>query len=59
VLALLLVAGSLGMDNFAASIAIGRSGVDPSLRLRIACAFGVFEAGCPSSGCSPADVKET
>jgi putative Mn2+ efflux pump MntP len=30
VLALLLVAGSLGMDNFAASIAIGLSGVNRS-----------------------------
>jgi manganese efflux pump family protein len=50
VLALLLVAGSLGMSNFAASIAIGLAGVDRSLRLRIAFAFGLFEAGMPVLG---------
>jgi hypothetical protein len=49
-LALLLVAGSLGMSNFAASIAIGLSGVDQTLRVRIACAFGLFEAGMPVIG---------
>jgi manganese efflux pump family protein len=50
VLALVLVAGSLGMSNFAASIAIGLSGVDRSLRVRIAFAFGLFEAGMPVLG---------
>ncbi len=50
VLALLLVAGSLGMDNFAASIAIGLSGVDQALRVRIALAFGLFESGMPVIG---------
>jgi putative Mn2+ efflux pump MntP len=50
VLALLLVAGSLGLDNFAASIAIGLSGVDQSLRVRIALAFGLFEALMPAIG---------
>jgi manganese efflux pump family protein len=50
VLPLLLVAGSLGMSNFAASIAIGLSGVDQSLRARIALAFGLFEAGMPVLG---------
>jgi putative Mn2+ efflux pump MntP len=49
-LALLLVAGSLGMDNFAASIAIGLTGVDRTLRVRIAFAFGLFEAGMPVVG---------
>ena len=49
-LALLLVAVSLGMDNFAAAIAIGLSGVDRRLRLRIALSFGVFEAGMPILG---------
>jgi putative Mn2+ efflux pump MntP len=50
VLTLLLVAGSLGMDNFAASIAIGLAGVDRALRVRIACAFGLFEAAMPVIG---------
>lgn len=50
VLALLLVAGSLGMSNFAASIAIGLGGVDARLRLRIALTFGLFEAGMPILG---------
>jgi putative Mn2+ efflux pump MntP len=50
VLALLLVASSLGLDNFAASIAIGLRGVDSRLRLRIALAFGLFEAGMPIIG---------
>ncbi len=49
-LALLLVAVSLGMSNFTASIAIGLSGVDARLRLRIAVSFGVFEAGMPILG---------
>jgi manganese efflux pump family protein len=50
VLALLLVSVSLGMDNFAAAIAIGLSGVDRRLRLRIALSFGLFEAGMPILG---------
>jgi|SRR5579863_2516981 len=49
-LALLLIAFSLGLSNFAASIAIGMSGVDHRLRLRIAFAFGIFEAGMPVIG---------
>jgi putative Mn2+ efflux pump MntP len=50
VLALLLVALSLGLSNFAASVAVGISGVDRGLRLRIALAFGAFEAGMPIIG---------
>jgi manganese efflux pump family protein len=50
VLTLLLVAGSVGLDNFAASIAIGLSGVDRQLRVRIAVVFGIFEAGMPVIG---------
>jgi manganese efflux pump family protein len=50
VLALVLAAGSLGLDNFAASIAIGLSGVDHSLRVRIALIFGIFEAVMPAIG---------
>jgi len=49
-LTLLLVAGSLGADNFAAAVAIGLAGVDQRLRLRIAVVFGVFEAGMPVIG---------
>jgi manganese efflux pump family protein len=49
-LALLLVAGSLGLSNFAASIAIGITGVDRQLRVRVALAFGLFEAGMPILG---------
>lgn len=49
-LALLLVAGSLGLNNLAASIAIGLSGVDRATRTRTALAFGLFEAGMPVIG---------
>jgi putative Mn2+ efflux pump MntP len=50
VLTILLIAASVGLDNFAASIAIGLAGVDRSLRLRIAVVFGLFEAGMPVVG---------
>jgi manganese efflux pump family protein len=50
VLALLLVAVALGMSNLAAAIAIGLTGVDTRLRLRMALAFGLFEAGMPIIG---------
>jgi putative Mn2+ efflux pump MntP len=50
VLTLLLVAGSVGLDNFAASVAIGLAGVDRRVRLRIAVVFGGFEAGMPVIG---------
>jgi putative Mn2+ efflux pump MntP len=49
-LALLLVAGSLGLNNLAASIAIGLSGVDRATRTRTAVALGLFEAGMPVIG---------
>lgn len=49
-LALLLVAGSLGLNNLAASIAIGVSGVNRAARARVALAFGAFEAGMPVVG---------
>ncbi len=49
-LTLLLVAGSVGADNFAAAIAIGLAGVDRRVRLRIAVVFGLFEAGMPVLG---------
>jgi putative Mn2+ efflux pump MntP len=50
ILALLLVAGSLGLNNLAASIAIGLSGVDRATRTKTALAFGLFEAGMPVVG---------
>jgi manganese efflux pump family protein len=48
--ALLLVAAALGLDNFAASIAFGVTGVDARTRLRVGLVFGVFEAGMPVAG---------
>src|SRR5271165_389461 len=52
-LALLLVAVSLGLSNFAAAIAIGVSGVDARTRLRVGIVFGLFEAGMPLLGLPP------
>lgn len=49
-LALLLVAASVGMSNFAAAIAIGVAGVDARTRLRVGLVFGAFEAGMPLLG---------
>ncbi len=49
-LALILVAAALGLDNFAASIALGVTGVDGRMRLRVGLAFGVCEAGMPVAG---------
>ncbi|HEY2313715.1 MAG TPA: manganese efflux pump, partial [Streptosporangiaceae bacterium] len=49
-LALLLVAASVGMSNFAAAIAIGVSGVDGRTRLRVGLVFGAFESGMPVLG---------
>ena len=49
-LALLLVAGSLGLSNFAAAIGIGVSGVDARTRLRVGLVFGLFEAAMPLVG---------
>jgi putative Mn2+ efflux pump MntP len=50
VLAVLLVALSLGLSNFAASIGIGISGVDARTRWRVGVVFGLFEAGMPIVG---------
>jgi manganese efflux pump family protein len=49
-LALLLVAASVGLSNFAAAIAIGVAGVDARVRLRVGLVFGIFEAGMPVVG---------
>jgi manganese efflux pump family protein len=54
-LALLLVAIALGLDNFAASIALGVTGVDARTRLRVGLIFGVFEAGMPVAGLAIGD----
>jgi putative Mn2+ efflux pump MntP len=50
VLALVLVAVSLGLSNFAAAIGIGVSGTGGRTRLRVGVIFGVFEAGMPVAG---------
>ncbi|MBV9205719.1 MAG: manganese efflux pump [Actinobacteria bacterium] len=49
-LALLLVALSVGLSNFAAAIGIGVAGVDAGTRLRVGLIFGIFEAGMPILG---------
>jgi manganese efflux pump family protein len=48
--ALVLVAVSLGLSNFAAAIGIGVSGIDARTRLRVGVIFGVFETGMPILG---------
>jgi putative Mn2+ efflux pump MntP len=50
VLALVLVALSLGLSNFAAAIGIGVTGVDARTRVRVGVVFGIFEAGMPILG---------
>jgi putative Mn2+ efflux pump MntP len=50
VLALLVVAVSLGLTNLAAAIGIGVGGVDARTRLQVGLAFGLFEAGMPVIG---------
>jgi putative Mn2+ efflux pump MntP len=50
VLAVLLVAVSVGMSNFAASIGLGAAGADARTRLRVAVIFGLFEGGMPALG---------
>jgi manganese efflux pump family protein len=49
-LALLLVAASVGMSNFAAAIALGVSGVNARTRLQVGLVFGAFESGMPVLG---------
>jgi manganese efflux pump family protein len=46
----MLVAVSVGLDNFGAATVIGIGGVDKHLRIRIAAIFGVFEALMPLVG---------
>jgi manganese efflux pump family protein len=49
-LALTLVALSLGLSNLGAAIGIGAGGVDQATRLRVGITFGLFEAGMPVIG---------
>jgi len=49
-LALVLVAVSLGLSNFAAAIGIGVSGIDARTRVRVGVIFGLFETGMPILG---------
>ena len=48
--AVLLVALSLGLSNFAASVGIGVNGVGARTRLRVGVIFGLFETGMPILG---------
>jgi manganese efflux pump family protein len=48
--ALVLVALSLGLSNFAAAVGIGVSGVSARARLEVGVVFGLFEAGMPLLG---------
>jgi len=50
VLALTLVAFSLGLSNLAAAIGIGISGTSARTRLRVGIVFALFEAGMPIAG---------
>jgi putative Mn2+ efflux pump MntP len=50
VLALLLLAVALGLDNLAAALGIGVGGVRGATRVRVAVVFGLFEAGMPVLG---------
>lgn len=48
--ALLLVAMSLGLSNFAAAVGIGVTGIDARTRLRVGLIFGFFETAMPIIG---------
>lgn len=49
-LALFLVAFSVGLDNFAAAIGIGVTGVNRRVRIQVGVVFGLFEGGMPVVG---------
>ena len=49
-LALLVVAVSVGLSNFAASIGLGASGANARTRLHVTVIFGLFEGGMPALG---------
>jgi putative Mn2+ efflux pump MntP len=48
--ALVLVALSVGLDNFGAATALGIGGVDRRVRITVALVFGLFEGGMPIVG---------
>jgi putative Mn2+ efflux pump MntP len=50
VLAVLVVAVSVGLSNFAASIGLGAGGATARTRLHVAVIFGLFEGGMPALG---------
>ena len=50
VVALLLVAMSLGLSNFAAAVGIGVTGTGARTRLRVGLIFGFFETAMPVLG---------
>ena len=50
VLTLFIVGLSVGLGNFAASVAIGLSGTSKTLRAKVAVIFGLFETGMPILG---------
>ncbi len=50
VLALVLSAFAVGIDNFAVAIGIGIAGLDARTRVRVAVIFGIFEATMPLLG---------
>jgi manganese efflux pump family protein len=50
VIALILAALAVGLDNFGAAVGIGIGGVDTRTRAKLALIFGVFEGGMPLVG---------
>src|ERR1700759_3417618 len=48
--ALLVVAVALGLNNFGAAIAIGVSGVDPRTEIKVATVFGLCDVVMPAAG---------
>jgi putative Mn2+ efflux pump MntP len=50
VLALILVALSLGLSNFAVAIGLGISGASARTRVQVGVIFGLFETGMPIAG---------
>jgi putative Mn2+ efflux pump MntP len=50
IVTLMLVGLSVGLDSFAASVAIGLDGISRAMRLKITLVFGLFGAGMPIVG---------
>lgn len=49
-IALVLAAFAVGLDNFAAAVGIGIAGLDTRRRIEVAVVFGLFEGGVPLLG---------